>query len=216
MLYYRIKRETLYRWVFVWILLYVVFCTIMLIRHWYTVKHVHTGMVWGQSFIAVWTGSGLDRIRTMHRLHCSIVSKINNWDIGVVTIWQHKITKTMKKTRMIQDRIEWAEQDIGVASVSSTNNGPFSSAAVRAVHVNDCPQCHHPTCRYNTLESRWGNVYRRCPNVTPTCPHQCFEGINIACSDHRRNSSTAYRLFRPPAAIIYLPYSAGHSMFAHF
>ena len=28
----------------------------------YTVKPVFTGMPWGQSFIPVWTGSGLDRV----------------------------------------------------------------------------------------------------------------------------------------------------------
>ena len=27
-----------------------------------TVKPVYTGMPWGQSFIPVWTGSGLDRV----------------------------------------------------------------------------------------------------------------------------------------------------------
>ena len=27
-----------------------------------TVKPVHTGMPWGQSFIPVWTGSGLNRV----------------------------------------------------------------------------------------------------------------------------------------------------------
>ena len=29
-----------------------------------TVKPVHTGMPWEQSFIPVWTGSGLDRVFT--------------------------------------------------------------------------------------------------------------------------------------------------------
>ena len=28
----------------------------------YTVKPVHTGMPWGQFFIPVWTGFGLDRV----------------------------------------------------------------------------------------------------------------------------------------------------------
>ena len=28
----------------------------------FTVKPVHTGMPWGQSFIPVWTGSGLERV----------------------------------------------------------------------------------------------------------------------------------------------------------
>ena len=28
----------------------------------YTVKPVHTGMPWGQTFIPVWTGSGLERV----------------------------------------------------------------------------------------------------------------------------------------------------------
>ena len=28
----------------------------------YTVKPVHTGMAWGQTFIPAWTGSGLERV----------------------------------------------------------------------------------------------------------------------------------------------------------
>ena len=36
-----------------YIIVHVTFCT---------VKSVHTGMPWGQSFIPAWTGSGLERV----------------------------------------------------------------------------------------------------------------------------------------------------------
>ena len=47
----------------------------------YTVKPVNTGTPWGQTFIPVWTGSGLERVFTFREEQTRITSTI---DIRVI------------------------------------------------------------------------------------------------------------------------------------
>ena len=43
----------------------------------YTVKPVHTGMPWDQSFIPVWTGFSLDRVFAFGEEHATIICTID-------------------------------------------------------------------------------------------------------------------------------------------
>ena len=42
-----------------------------------TVKPVHTGMPWGQTFIPVWTGSGLERVFAFREEQTMIICTID-------------------------------------------------------------------------------------------------------------------------------------------